>query len=163
MRRKNITAAIVIIVMAMIYGLITLQLPTRSLPDTPGPTFFPWINVVIILFLSVLLLLSSAFTKENGSQDTKRKDVTQNNQNLRGLWAIIGFSIYLIILPNFGFLISTIPFFAFLMILFSEKRPLYILSNSIGITFLFYFVFRHGFNIFLPQGVLHDVVLRLIL
>ena len=162
MRRKNIIAAMVIIVITIIYGLMTLQLPTRSLPDTPGPTFFPWINVVIILFLSVVLLLSSVFSTKNFNLEFKQEE-TQSNHNLRALLALIGFAVYLVTLPSFGFLFTTIPFFSFLMVMFSEKRPLYILSSSVGLTFLFYFVFRYGFNIFLPAGALHDAVLKVIL
>ena len=56
MRRRNIIAAVVLIVSALFYGGLTAQLPTRTLPNTPDPSFFPWINTAIILALSVLLL-----------------------------------------------------------------------------------------------------------
>ena len=48
MRRKNIIAAVAIILLTVVYATLTAQLPTRSLPDTPGPTFFPWVNIFLL-------------------------------------------------------------------------------------------------------------------
>ena len=62
MRRKNIIAAVAIILLTVVYATLTAQLPTRSLPDTPGPTFFPWVNIFLLLVLSISLLISSIFT-----------------------------------------------------------------------------------------------------
>ena len=104
MRRRNITAALVLLAIGAGYGLLTSQLPTRSLPDTPGPPFFPWINTTVILVL------------------------------------------------------STIPFFAALMVLFGEARPLRVSTGSILSTAFLYLLFRHGFGVFLPTGLLKGLV-----
>jgi putative tricarboxylic transport membrane protein len=156
MRRKNIIAAVVIILLTIIYATMTSQLPTRSLPDTPGPTFFPWVNTFLLLVLSVSLLIKSISTNKNIEPNKENKKTSSKTKPTT--LAFIVFIFYLVLLPILGFIIATIPFFAMMMVLFSEKRVLHIVVASVSFTTFFYILFRHGFNIFLPIGEWQNLI-----
>lgn len=154
MRRRNIIAAVALIVLALVYGVLTSQLPVRSLPDTPGPPFFPWINTVILLALALGLLAQGLLSKTDSGQPVTTSTAAQRRQMI---WALGAFVAYLAILPGLGFLLATAPFFAVLMVLFGEKRPFRVAIGSIGVTVFLYVLFRHGFSVFLPRGILPDL------
>jgi len=153
MRRRNIIAALVLLAFGACYGILTTQLPVRSLPDTPGPPFFPWINTIVILALSATLLVQGLVAARTGAAEAAPAAGRQ-----RGIWALVVFVVYLAILPALGFILATAPFFAVLMILFGEVRPLRVALGAVLATAILYLLFRHGFGVFLPTGVLKGIV-----
>ena len=156
MRRRNIIAAALLLVVTVGYGALTTQVPVRNLPGTPGPSFFPWINTFVLLALSLGLLVQGLMGKTagDGEQPVSSGDTSER---WRAIWALGTFVAYLVVLPGLGFLLATTPFFAVLMVLFGEKRWLWVALGSIGMTVSLYVLFRHGFSIFLPRGVLPDL------
>jgi hypothetical protein len=152
MRKKNIIAAAVLIVFAIIYGGLTLFLPVRTLPNTPDPSFFPWINTVFILVLSICLLvqgLRQPVTTPLPDDGTRRR---------MGIWAMGAFVIYLAVMPNLGFILATAPFFAVMMVLYGEHRLARVSAGAICATVVLYVLFRHGFGVFLPRGLLAGII-----
>lgn len=152
MRNKNISSAIVLIAFGIIYGFLTANLPDRSLPNTPSPSFFPCIITVNILVLSAWLLI-------RGLRQPKTERVPVDAKKIRvAVFAMASFAVYLAAMPMLGFVLATLPFFAVMMVLYGEKRPLWISSGAIGVTAILYMIFRHGFGVFLPQGLLRGIV-----
>jgi len=153
MRRQNIIAAVILIVLALVYGALTAQLPARTLPNTPDPSFFPWINTVIILTLSVWLLV-------RGLRQPRPESTTDEGRERRRLavWALGAFVVYLAFMPLLGFILATLPFFAVMMVLYGERRPLWIGGGTVCVTVVLYVLFRHGFGVFLPRGLLAGIV-----
>ncbi|MEM7462123.1 MAG: tripartite tricarboxylate transporter TctB family protein [Pseudomonadota bacterium] len=152
MRNKNISAAIVLIIFGIFYGFLTANLPDRSLPNTPSPAFFPWIITGVILVLSVWLLV-------RGLRQPKAESEPIDMAKLRlAATAMVFFLLYLVIMPVLGFVLATLPFFAAMMVLYGEKRPIWIGSGAVGVTAVLYIVFRHGFGVFLPQGLLRGII-----
>ena len=152
MRRKNSIAAIVLIVFAASYGVLTAGLPVRTLPNTPDPSFFPWINMATILILSVWLLVRSLRRPKETALDT---DTAERNRIITALGVFV---IYLAAMPTLGFILATLPFFAAMMVLFGERRPIYVGTGTIAVTAALYLLFRHGFGVFLPRGLLTGIV-----
>jgi putative tricarboxylic transport membrane protein len=152
MRRKNIIAAVVLIACAILYGVLTANLPTRTLPNTPDPSFFPWINTAIILVLSVWLLVRDL--RRPAPQPTP----AGTGPNRRAVWALAAFVGYLAIMPGLGFILATAPFFAVMMVLFGERRPIWVGGGAVGTTVLLYALFRYGFGVILPRGLLAGIV-----
>lgn len=151
MRRRNLIAALVLLALGAGYGILTTQLPVRSLPDTPGPPFFPWINTIVILALSATLLVQGLV----GADGPVPPPAAGRR---RAIWALGVFVVYLAALPGLGFILATAPFFAALMVLFGEARPLRVAAGAIVATGLLYLLFRHGFGVFLPTGLLKGIV-----
>lgn len=151
MRRKNIIAALVLIVFAVVYGVLTSQLPDRTLPNTPNPAFFPWVNTVIILVLSVWLLFRGLKRPVEPAPET-------DPQRTQVIIALGAFVVYLALMPTLGFILATLPFFAVMMTLFGERRPVFVGGGALAATVALYVLFRHGFGVFLPRGLLAGIV-----
>jgi hypothetical protein len=149
MRSRNVSAALVLILLGLGYGFLTAGLPKRSLPDTPDPSFFPWIITASLLILSVALLVQGL---------RARRGAREGADTAGGLRAptvfLTLFVAYVAVLPVAGFVIASVPFFAALMWLYGERRWSWIGIVSVALPVLLVLVFRHGLQIPLPTGVL---------
>lgn len=159
MRRRNTVAAVVLIVCDLIYGYLTWGLPDRSLPNTPGPAFFPWVVMVVVLALSAALLIQALAMERGEAVPTSDEAATARDNRRPALLVLGAFLAYIALLPTLGFILATVPFFAALMVLFGERRPLLVIAASLAMTAILYGVFRHGFGIFLPRGLLQGIVI----
>jgi len=152
MRNKNISSALVLIAFGILYGILTANLPDRTLPNTPSPSFFPWIITSVVLILSMWLLV-------RGIRQPKTDGDPVDVARLRvAACAMVSFLGYVVAMPFLGFVLATVPFFVVMMLLYGEKRPLWVGGGAIGTTVFLYVVFRHGFGVFLPQGLLRGIV-----
>jgi hypothetical protein len=151
MRAKNIGAAFLLMAFGIWYGYMTNHLPERTLPNTPGPPFFPWILTIGLLILSTAWIINSFRMENGGSIFLEKKEYL-----LYPAAGLAIFLVFLIFLPKLGFLVGSIPFFAGLMVVSGEKRPLWIAIASIAIPVCLFFLFRYGFEILLPQGEILD-------
>ncbi len=146
MRNRNVVAALALIALGVIYGYLTAGLPKRSLPDTPGPSFFPWIITASLLVLSAALLVQ-------GLHGPRRIPDTAGGLRPPTVFLTL-FLVYVAALPFTGFVIASVPFFAALMWLYGERRRGRIGVVSIALPVILVLVFRHGLQIPLPTGVL---------
>ncbi len=155
MRRRNIIAGLVLVAAGLGYGLLTLRLPTRTLPYTPDPSFFPWINTGLILVLAAALLVRAVLSPRVAD----KPDGTAARGRERAAALTLGaFLAYLLALPVVGFLLATIPFFAVLMLLLGERRPIWVITGSVAVPLMLFVVFRLGFGIILPRGLMSAVL-----
>ncbi len=155
MRRRNVIAALVLIAVGVGYGYLTSRLPVRTLPNTPDPAFFPWLNTVVLLGLAAVLLFQGvAVTARGGSEAAAPSPLG----HAPVLWALAAFVGYLAVLPTLGFVIATVPFFAVLMVVFGERRAAWVAAGSVGVPVLLFAIFRYGFGILLPLGPLAGVL-----
>jgi hypothetical protein len=153
MKQRNIVAAAVLILLSMAYGYLTSKLPIRTLPDTPDPAFMPWINTVLLCGLGALLLWQALGTGE--TDDADRPGTMLDARTGAFLAVFVG---YVVLLPVLGFVFASIPFFAVVMMLFGERRRLWILIGSVAGPLLMFAIFRHGFDVVLPRGVLGSLL-----
>ncbi|MDH5749240.1 MAG: tripartite tricarboxylate transporter TctB family protein [Rhodospirillales bacterium] len=147
MRIRNIIAGLTLTALGLIYGFLTTGLPVRSLPNTPGPSFFPWIITALLLVLSVSLLVQGLRMEETEPSNGKKRPIPQ------ALFLCL-FIVYLAALPFFGFLFTSIPFFAALIVMYGERRKAWVASFAIGVPVFLLLLFRDGFSIPLPRGSL---------
>jgi len=145
--RRDAIAGAILLVIGVVYGLLTASLPNRSLPNTPGPAFFPWLITVGLIVLSVALLVQSVVRGDDSRQATSDRFASG------WLLALTLFFVYLIVLPYAGFLAASVPFFAGLMWLYGERNRLVLALASIAIPVGLFYIFRLVFQILLPAGV----------
>ncbi len=145
--RRNVIVGAVLLVIGVAYGLMTASLPDRSLPNTPGPAFFPWLITGGLLVLSTALLARSLTADGIDSPQTS-SDRLANRRVVFLIW----FGVYLITLPYAGFLPASIPFFVGLMWLYGERNRLALTLATIIIPTCLFYIFRLGFQILLPAG-----------
>ncbi|MFP6710300.1 MAG: tripartite tricarboxylate transporter TctB family protein [Rhodospirillales bacterium] len=153
MRTRNLIAAIVLLFLCAGYAYLTAHLPTRAIENTTQPSFFPWVITFCLAVLSLFLLaqglLPIVSTKTPAGVDVPAK---------RLVFGLILSIAYLIALPILGFAGANIPLFAGLMMLYGERRPIWIIGGSVLISLFVFYLFREGFQILLPAGILDGIL-----
>ncbi len=149
MGRRNVTAALVLLVLGAGYAVLTTQLPARTIPNTPDPSFFPWVVTGSLLAHALGLLVQGIRQWSHGPDATTPADGAA-----RRLAGLVWFAVYLAALPTLGFVVASIPFFAGLMALYGARRDVWLVVASIAMPVFLFYVFRDGFQILLPLGVL---------
>jgi len=151
MRAKNIAGSIALIAFGIAYGFLTTGITERTLPNTPGPPFFPRILTVCLLTLSVVWLIQSVRGKSD--EIPARETIAGRGRRGRGV-GLLAMLLYLTVLPYLGFLISTPPLFGVLMWVFGERRPAALCAYSLAVPLFFYALFKLLFRIQLPASPL---------
>jgi hypothetical protein len=146
---RNIVVALVLIAIATGYGFMAAGLPERTMPNTPGPSFFPWLITIVIGGLATALLWQGARAMQGVSFGTGLGGIDR-----KAALMLVIFAVYLGLLPIAGFLLASIPFTAALILLFDGRNRLVVLAGSIGMPVLLYYLFREIFSILLPAGAL---------
>jgi putative tricarboxylic transport membrane protein len=149
MARKNIAAAIGLLAFTAWYGVLTAGLPERAImPNTPGPSFFPWLITAALVALSVALLVQgiTRLKRENGAAAVPFGFKTP-------VLALASFAVYLAALPFLGFVAASVIFFASLMWLYGSRSPVMIAAGAVLCPVILFVLFRYGFNIILPRGL----------
>ncbi len=149
MGRRNVIAALVLLALGAAYAVLTAGLPARTIPNTPGPSFFPWVVTGSLLLLALGLLVQGVRQWPDGP-DSQAPESGAARRFVGLAW----FAIYLAALPSLGFLLATIPFFAGLMVLYGGARATWLAVASVAMPVFLFYVFRDGFQILLPLGVL---------
>ncbi len=149
MAHKNIAAATGLLAFTGWYGVLTATLPERSImPNTPGPSFFPWLITAALCALSLALLYQGITRLKHQSSEG-----TDWQEARTPALALASIAIYLAALPYLGFIFASMFFFAVLMWLYGSRNPVMIVAGSVLGPVILYFLFRHGFNILLPRGL----------
>ncbi len=146
--RRDVIVGAILLIIGVAYGLMTASLPDRSLPNTPGPAFFPWLITAGLLVLSVALLARPLTVDGYGSSQA-----SSDRFVYRRVVFLIWFGVYLVMLPYAGFLPASVPFFVGLMWLYGERNRLALTLATIIIPACLFYLFRLGFQILLPAGV----------
>ncbi len=151
MKQRNVLAAAILLSVALGHGYLTAQIPPTTLPDTPDSAFLPWINTVLLSALALMLLAQGLLsqTSVDGEKNTGAAVKTAQPVIFLGV-----FVAYIAALQAIGFVVASILFFASAMFLFGERRPGWLFLGSVGIPSLLFVLFRHGFSIVLPRGIL---------
>ena len=152
MRKRNLIAGVVMLLVCAGYAYLTANLPTRAIENSTQPSFFPWVIVIFLTGLTFLLLIQVA---ASGKQpNIERKNQVPVRRLIYGLLLSLA---YLFALPKLGFVAANIPLFGGLMYLYGERRPLWIGLGSIIISVIVFLVFRQIFQIILPVGALGNI------
>ena len=148
MANRNLIAGCVLMAFSLTYAVLTAGLPERSLPNTPGPAFFPWFVTTGLLILSVALLIQGQRVARNAAEQPAPLNITAAG------WIALGaFSVYLVLVPFLGLLTASVPFFGALTILYGQRNRLLVIVSAIAVPVFVFVVFRYGFQMLLPRGL----------
>jgi putative tricarboxylic transport membrane protein len=142
MKARDVAAGAGCLLLAACYAWLTAQLPARSLPHTPGPTFFPWVLAAALALLGTLLILSGA------------RGTTPDAAGPRGRFpwaALAAIAAYIALLPWAGFVAASVPFCALLMWIIGERRAWMIAAGAAGMPFGLMLLFTYVLQIPLPR------------
>jgi putative tricarboxylic transport membrane protein len=118
-----------------------------------GPAFFPEILAGGLIAFSALLVVQALRGKSVGeAQGLSLRDRGIQRVGL----ALAGMVAYCALLKPVGFIIATIPFIMFYMVLLGNRKPLSYLWVPAAITAGVYLVFEKLLILSLPAGLLSD-------
>lgn len=151
MHGRNLIAGLVLCAVAGTYAYLIGTIPDRSLPNTPGPTFMPWLIALAMGALSLALVVQGSM----GLRSARGSDRSEAIEGLDGKTiALLGAMVaYVIAIPLVGFLIASMIFFAVAMVLFGARNPIVVACASIVVPIALQFLFRNAFSIILPAGL----------
>lgn len=146
---------------------IALIIGAKALPKSTvmdiGPDFMPIVVGSICIGLSVLLLVQavSALRKTAGQKTEAGSESTESASDyVRVIESLVLALVYVNVLKPVGFIISTLVYLALQIFVLApnDKRTMkdivkYVIIDVI-FTLVVYFLFRYGFKIVLPAGIL---------
>jgi putative tricarboxylic transport membrane protein len=149
MWRKEILVSIFFIILSIIVFVLTFRFPKQTV--ALSPTAFPRFISVSLFFLSIILLVSGLIAGRKNSQQKEVNKKYYQEFTIKLLIMILLAFIYTRILPIVGYVLATPLLIAGNMLLFKEKRWLWVITVSLVTTFLLYALFRMVFKIPLPR------------
>ena len=153
MKQRNLIAALVLLAFSGGYAYMTANLPDRGIENMTEPSFFPWIVTTLLLTLTSILLVQSLLPSQAAAAWALSAAAKSKVAQVLGLFAV-----YVAVLPSLGFLVASVPFFGGMMAVYGERRPLWLVLGSIGVSVGLFYLFRLGFTIYLPVGVLKGMI-----
>jgi len=149
MGKKEIFLSIIFIVISITIYILTYQFPQQTV--ALSPKVFPRFVSTCLFILSITLLIQGIAGVKKNSERKKTKLILNKIFILRLLLMILLAFFYTRILSLTGYIIATPPFVAGAMLLFNEKRWIWIIAVSIITTVLLYVLFRIIFRVPLPR------------
>ena len=147
MALREIVSALVLLAISGFYIWATFHIPDRTIPNTPGPSFFPFVIAGIVACLSSALLTRGILRLRGGS------GVRIERGNIRSAIATLAlFAVFLTVLPHTGFVIAGVGFFAGSMFLYGARSLVRIVLWSLAVPVVLFLVFTRIFHILLPSG-----------
>ena len=137
--------------------LVLANLLPKSKVMSIGPDFMPMVIGILTLVLSMILMIQSIGQLKKGDAGAEKKEECDYK---RVLASLILATIYVNILMPVGFIISTMVYLVLQITVLApnDKRMMKDILKYLIITVVFtlvvYFLFRYGFKIILPQGLL---------
>jgi len=148
--RRDLLLGALLLVLGLGYGVLTAALPNRSLPNTPGPAFFPWLISAGLVLLAVALLVQALSA---GREEQPKPSADPDPAMRQRALALVLFAIYIVALPSAGFIVASVPFFGSLMWIYGERNRFALVFATAVLPIGLFYLFRAGFQILLPSGV----------
>ena len=158
-RETKIASGLIVFCLFNYFYLI----PSQVINQGSVPTY-PFIVNTLILLSSVGYFFQSIFQntiKETDNQ--KNKDAQKKQKNAqRAIVIIILIGIWVLALDYIGFLLSTIIFLAGSIIVCGSRNYIKVAIISILFPLFMYFLFRGELKTTLPEGVLENILEKII-
>lgn len=153
-KRDAINAVVVMMFCGLAY-YGTLQIPVRGAAKTEAD-FFPKIIIGLLLFLAICLLTHAIYTMMKHRQDEQAKTDWKAllKDNRKVIITFLIFGVYILLLQEVGYFISSIAFLFALYLFLTPGRKRYItgIVGSVLITVILFLIFQYGLSVYLPEG-----------
>ncbi|MGI6097144.1 MAG: tripartite tricarboxylate transporter TctB family protein [Dethiobacteria bacterium] len=149
MRKAEITSAVLIWGIVILFFYMTLDFPGPTATDVGG-AFYPRILLATLAILSIFLLYGAVFKPKVDEKFAVNKEGLLK----RVLPVIIVSIIYQQVVSLIGFLYLTPFYFLALMYIIGLKKIRSMVIASLVVTLTVWFVFRQFLQVPLPMGIL---------
>lgn len=116
-----------------------------------GPAYWPEFLLICLMVLSFLVAVD-AFRERKKADPEKKEGSKFDGGKLRLLLAIGFIVLYFFLMKVFGFIAITPFFLIAFMYLLGERKRIWMISISIGMTVLIVYVFTKAMYVPLPRG-----------
>ncbi|MBD3308629.1 hypothetical protein GF339_19610 [candidate division KSB3 bacterium] len=149
MGKKEILFGGVLMALSIIIFALTYQFPkqTIALP----PTVYPRFVSSCLFILALILTIQGMIGAKKGSGQQKPPTTLDTGFLIRLISLIILAFVYTRVLSRTGYVLATPPFVAGTMIIFNEKRWIWIVAVSLITSGVLYVLFRMLFKVPLPR------------
>jgi len=150
MGKNEIVIASVLIILSVTVYAFTYQFPPQTV--ALAPTAFPRFVSACLFILAVILLfqgIAAGVKKHAASQQPKVP--FEKVFWVRFVLVFLAAFAYISLLPLLGYIIATLLFVMGIMLLFNERRGLWLILVPIATSLSLYLLFRRVFHIPLPR------------
>lgn len=153
----DIVVSTFFMVLSTVLIVMAKMLPKSKVMEI-GPDFMPTVVGVITLILSAILLLLSIKNFKMHASEIDPASISECDYK-RVLSSIILMLIYVFAMRPVGFIISTLVFLMFQMVVLApdeertKKGIMKLAIIDVIFTLVVFFLFRYGFKIVLPAGI----------
>ena len=166
-KKKNIIPNVVIFILSLFFFIASFTIKLTNIDKVVGSRLFPQIVTLLLMALSLFLIIADMMeNKRNEASKTKVEEdnkeieeVTDKPNYINTILVFGSFGLYLILLEQVGFIISTILYLSSQMYILApkedktSKKILIYTVISIIVTMIIYWIFAEGFQLVLPRGM----------
>ncbi len=116
-----------------------------------GPSYWPKFLLILLMGLSVGVAVDAFRERKRG--EAKEKTLKLDKGRLRFFIAIGLITLYFVLLKIFGFILLTPFFLIAFMYLLEERKKVWMICISFGITLIIIYVFTKVMYVPLPRGI----------
>lgn len=150
MKKNDRLTSLFWLVVAILICLGSVRLSLGDLRH-PGPGFFSFLAGAILGLLSIILVWQSPKKRP----EEERKALGPNPQGTRQMiWMVIALIIFTLGMNYVGFFFSTILFLGFLLRGIGHQKWSIVISVTILVAMVSYFIFQYWLDVQLPTGFL---------
>ena len=151
MKKVNILISVVFIFFSIFILMESSNFQQTMISDNfVGAAFFPRVMAFIMIFLAIVLLVTSILDKNKRNKNIKE---IFNKDMLMPITGIGIIFVYILLMDILGFIISTICLNFALLICFKVKNRLTLFTVPIFTSIIIYFVFKEMLIVPLPKGI----------
>jgi len=118
---------------------------------SPGPGFFPFWSAVILGMSAIILLVTGILKKKWPSGIV---DLWRGMEWKKVIWVLCSLLLYPLVLPLFGYLITTFGLIGFLLGIMGKPKVWVQGVTALMITVVSYVIFYFLLDVRLPKGIL---------
>ena len=148
-KKKMIPTAVIMAVDAAVFFSIPSQVNIYE-EGLVNTRFLPYLVTILIFICGVADLIKAFRERDKGEEE---KTYFNKKGTLRVLAAVAALVVWLLLMPEIGFVISTVLLSAFIMLLAGNRSAVQILVLSLILTLSVYALFKLALNLRLPQGL----------
>ena len=144
--KANTIVPLLFLILAALWLPVSLSLPNTSTVPGSGPGTFANAILTIMLVASGIVLVQEIQKIRSFDENVDFDWIGIRNVALM----IVALILYSLLLRRLGFVICAILLTEFSLLLFGQRKIVWLIVIPLGFTFLIYTVFRFGLNILLP-------------
>lgn len=150
--KKYCSAKTLVPLLFLLVGIVwlpvSLALPNTSTVPGSGPGTFSNVILIIMMIASVIVFFQEVAAIRHSSEETAAS--LDKKEIGRILLLIAALVLYSIFLKTLGFIICSLILAEISLLLFGQRKPLWLIVIPIGFTGIIYGVFRFALHILLP-------------